>query len=200
VQNTTDATDDCYPWDNFEDLVDQPVVTDAVLAAFAWEAVAFTVEQGLNALEVFPLIVDDLFAGGNPYVEDCEIYSGMWAGGPANPGNFTFFWSDDTGPGQVGPGDSFSQTFLECWFGDSTDGTLIEGVIDHVGYTEVIDQNGLLTRIGFETAAPGSGKIGGVALGDGINPLVITETTEDGGIITPEPSISLTGRYLIVFE
>ena len=69
-----------------------------------------------------------------------------------------------------------------------------------MGYTQDIDPLGLLTRIGFETAAAGSGKIGGVGLGDGVNPLVITETIETGGTINPEPAISLTGKYYIVFE
>jgi len=197
----------CYQWDLFEDLFDSSdpnVEWYERQASFGWEAAAFIVlEQVLNALEVFPLIDEDIFAGGNQIFENCEIYSGTWPPPtPANPGGFLFSWFDDAANGQVGPGDSFRQTFQECWFGDSTDGTLIEGVIDYVGYTEVINQLGLLTRIGFESAAPGSGKIGGVAFGDenGNNPLVITETTEDGGNITTEPPITLTGRYLIVFE
>lgn len=205
VQGTSDMSDACYPWDNFEDLVDQPI-TDAVLAAFAWEAIAFTVDQALNALEVFPLIVDDVFAGGNSLFANCEIYSGNWLG-PApepgsNPGGFFFRWFDDSANGWVGPDDSFRQDFDDCWIGD-TDGTLLEGIIDYVGYTQVIDQNGLLTRIGFETAAPGSGKIGGVAFGDefGNDPLTIIETSEDiNGDITTEDPITLTGRYLIIFE
>ena len=204
VQGTTDMTDACYPWGAFEDLVDQLVVTDAVLAAFAWEIIDFTVDQARNALEVFPLIVDDSFGGANTLFENCDMYAGTWpAPAPPNPGDFLFSWFDDSGNGQVGPGDSFRQDFNDCWFGDSTDGTLLEGIIDYVGYTEVIDQNGLLTRIGFESAATGSGKIGGVAFGDelGNNPLVITETTEDiGGNITTEDPLILTGRYLIVFE
>lgn len=197
VQGTTDMTDGCYLWDAFEDLTDNPGISDAALASLAWEAIAFTVDQALTALEVFPLIVDDVFAAlGNPFSESCEMYSGMWAGGPVNPGNFTFGWLDDTGNGRTGPGDSFSQTFNDCWFGDLTDGTLLNGSIDYVGYTQDIDQNGLLTRIGFETAAPGSGKIGGVAF----NSLVLTETIEDNNTIATEPPITLTGRYLIVFE
>ena len=203
VQGTTDATDDCYLWDAFEDLADNPGDNDAALASLAWEAITFTVDQALNTLEIFPLIVDDLFAFGNPISESCDIYSaidwvGEWVGvNPANPGGFTFFWVDDTGNGRVGPGDSFSQTFNECWFGDpNDDGTLLDGSIDYVGFTQVIDQNGLLTRIGFETAAQGSGKIGGVAF----DSLVITETTKLGDDITTEDPITLTGRYLIVFE
>jgi len=68
VQGTTDDTDGCYPWDTFEALADNPEISgDAALASLAWEAVAFIVEQGSNALEVFPLIVDDVFATlGNP--------------------------------------------------------------------------------------------------------------------------------------
>jgi hypothetical protein len=112
----------------------------------------------------------------------------------ANPGGFTLDWLDDNNDNQVGPGDSFRQTFADCWFGDSTGGTLLNGGIDYVGYTEVI-QNQLLTRIGFENAAPGSGKIGGVAF----DSLVLTETIESNNIITTEPPLTMTGRYLIVF-
>jgi len=200
VQGTSDDTNGCYPWDNFEDLADNPGDSDAALASLAWEAIAFTVDQALITLEIFPLIVDDVFAVlGNPITESCETWLGGWPVNPPalNPGFFTFGWSDDSLNGQVGSGDSFSQTFNECWFGDpNDDGTLLDGSIDYVGYTQVIDQNGLLTRIGFETAAQGSGKIGGVAF----NSLVLTETTENNDIITTEDPITLTGRYLIVFE
>jgi len=208
VQVTIDLTSSCYTWDVFEDLFDDPGSTDVeVKASLAWEAIAFTLDQALNTLEVFPLIVDDVFGGGNAIFANCEIYSGNWLGPApepgANPGGFLFSWFDDSANGRVGTDDSFRQDFDDCWFGDSTDGTLLEGIIDYVGYTQVIDQNGLLTRIGFESAAPGSGKIGGVAFGDefGNNPLVITETSEDiNGDITTEAPITLTGRYLIVFE
>lgn len=208
VQVTIDATSTCYSWDDFEDLIDNLASTDVELkAAFAWEAIAFTVEQALNTLEVFPFIVDDVFGGGNAIFVNCDMYSGNWPPPPppvpTNPGGFLFSWVDDSANGRVGSDDSFRQDFDDCWLGDSTDGTLLEGIIDYIGYTQVIDQNGLLTRIGFETAAPGSGKIGGVAFGDenGMNPLVITETSEDiNGDITTEDPITLTGRYLIVFE
>ncbi len=197
VQGTSDGTDGCYTWDNFEALLDEAAVTDAVLTAFAWESIAFTVDQALTALEVFPLIVDDLFGGGNALFANCEIYSGNWpAPAPANPGGFLFTWFDDLADGQVGAGDSFRQDFDDCWLGDSTGGTLLQGSIDYVGYTEVIDQNGLLTRIGFESAVPGSGKIGGVAL----DSLAITITEQVGNDIVTEPPITLTGRYAIVFE
>ncbi|MBT8147667.1 MAG: hypothetical protein KJN90_12490, partial [Gammaproteobacteria bacterium] len=151
VQGTIDGSDACYQWDNFEDLADNPGDSDAALASLAWEAVSFTVDQGSNALEVFPLIVDDVFATlGNPITESCDTWLGGWPVNPPalNPGFLTFGWLDDSGNGRVGPGDSFSQTFNECWFGDpNDDGTLLDGSIDYVGYTQVIDQNGLLTRI-----------------------------------------------------
>jgi len=196
---TIDATSTCYSWDDFEDLAEDPGASDAALASLALEVIAFTVDQALDTLDIFPLIVDDVFADlGNPITESCDTWLGGWpVNPPLKPGFFTFSWSDDSGNGQVGPGDSFSQAFNECWFGDpNDDGILLDGSIDYVGYTQVIDQNGLLTRIGFETAAQGSGKIGGVAL----NSLVLTETTENNNIITTEDPITLTGRYLIVFE
>lgn len=208
VQVTIDLTSNCYTWDDFEDLIDAPGSTDVeVKASLAWEAIEFTVEQALNSLEVFPFIIDDVFGGGNAIFANCDIYSGNWLGPApepgANPGGFLFSWFDDSANGRVGTDDSFRQDFDDCWLGDSTDGALLEGIIDYVGYTQVIDQNGLLTRIGFETAASGSGKIGGVTFGDefGNNPLVITETSEAmNGDITTENPIILTGRYLIVFE
>ncbi|MDH3221511.1 MAG: hypothetical protein OEO19_18420 [Gammaproteobacteria bacterium] len=187
---------DCYSWDEFENLADNPGSSLVELqASFSWAAVSFIVDQGLDAGEVFPFIVDDLFAGGTSIFDSCEMFSGTWAGGPAvNPGGFTFDWLDDSGDNRVGPGDSFRQTFADCWFGDSIDGTLLNGGIDYVGYTQVI-QNELLTRLGFEIAAPGSGKIGGVSF----DSLVLTETIKANDIITTEPPLTLTGRYLIVF-
>lgn len=170
----------CYQWDVFEDLFENANDNVELLASFAWEVAEFIVlEQALNALEIFPLIVDNVFAAGNPLVENCEIYLGMM-------GDFTFFWDDIVGDNQPGSGDSFRQTFNQCWFGDGTEGTQFEGVIDYVGYTQVIDFKNLLTRIGFES----------VTFGDGVDPLVITETINSN----PEPAISLTGSYLIVFQ
>jgi len=188
----------CYSWEDFEGLLDDAGSSPEELqASLAWGAVAFIVEQGLNSLEVFPLIVDDAFAvRGNPITESCETWLGDWTNPPTlNPGYLELFWSDDAGPGQVGSGDSFSQTFNDCWFGDSTDGTLLDGSIDYVGYIEEIDFKYLLTRIGFVKAPPGSVEIGGVAF----DSLVITETTQLGNDITADSPITLTGRYLIVF-
>ncbi|MHC4962644.1 MAG: hypothetical protein ACYTGA_11065 [Planctomycetota bacterium] len=186
VEVTTEpaSTTQCFSWDDFEDLMDDPVSTDVQLkASLAWQAIAFIVDQALSTLEVFPLIVDDVFAVlGNPITELCDMYSDTWVGGPVNPGMFTFT--------KVSP-DAFLQTFSDCWFGDSNDGTLLQGIIDYADYIQVIDQLGLLTRIGF----------GSVTLGDGVDPLDITETTKDiNDDIVTEPTISLTGKYFIDFN
>lgn len=204
VQVTVDPsgpaeTVSCYEWDNFEDLFASSGVVSERQASFAWETAEFLVlGQGLSVLDVFPLILDDAFDGGTSVFESCEIYPGVWqgAGEPgANPGGFTFDWLDDSGDSQIGSGDSFRQTFTECWIGDATEGAVFNGGIDYVGYTQVI-QDQLLTRIGFEQAAQGSGKTGGVAL----DSLEIVETNQSGGDITPVPGITLNGRYLIVFS
>lgn len=198
VQVSTDPPSppsDCYLWDDFEDLVGDPASTLLEQqASLGWGAVAFITELGLTTLQVFPYIADDVFAGNNSYSEACDIYSATWAGGPPNPGDFTLDWLDDTADSQVGPGDSFRQTFNDCWAGDSGDGELLNGSIDYIGYTQVI-QNQLITRIGFENAAPGSGKIGGVAF----NSLVLTETSENNNVITTDTPMTFTGKYLIAF-
>lgn len=174
-------TGTCYSWIDFEDLVDDATSSaEELQASLAWEALAFIVEQGLNSLEVFPLIVDNVFAAlGNPLVENCEMYMGAM-------GSFTFFWDDVSNNNQPGPGDSFVQTFTDCWFGEFTEGVLLDGGIDYVGYIQVIDFKNLLTDIGFES----------VTLGDGIDPLDLTETDNN----VAEPTISLTGSFRIVFE
>jgi len=189
----TTPTVECYTWEVFEGLLDDAGSSPEELqASLAWGAVAFIVEQGLNSLEVFPLIVDDVFAvRGNLITESCETWDDWPVNPPTlKPGYFTFFWDDVAGPGQVGSGDSFSQMFDDCWFGDLTDGTLLDGSIDYVGYIQEIDFNYLLTRIGFVSV-----EIGGVDF----DSLVITETTQLGNDITADSPITLTGRYLIVF-
>jgi len=185
----------CYQWDNFEDLFDSSSINVERYerqASFAWEAAEYIVlEQSLNVLEVFPSMVDDVFAANNPLSDDCEIYSGDWDNGPSvNPGNLEFYWGDDNTNSQIGPGDSLSQSFNECWLGDTSEGVLIEGVIDHVGYVEEIDYKGLLTRIGFNY----------VELGNGSDPIVFTETTNENNDVVTDLSISLIGKYVIDFN
>ncbi|MDJ0881788.1 MAG: hypothetical protein QNJ56_09075 [Gammaproteobacteria bacterium] len=186
----TSTTTNCYSWSDFEDLTDNPGASDDALAALVFEVVTFIVEQGLNTLEVFPLLVDDVFATTNPLFDQCEDYEGSWVGGPPVPGGFELLWDDANSNSQVGPGDSLSQTFTECWLGDVEEGVLINGMIDHEGYLEVIDSLGLLTRIGFNY----------VELGSGLAPIVYTGTTNVGGIIETDPPLSITGRFAIDFN
>ena len=180
----------CFTWDDFEALADNPE-SEGGLISLIWQSMAFIVDQALNTLEVFPPMVDDVFALTNPVTDACEIFSGNWIGGPSvNPGDMQFFWDDDNSNNQVGPGDSLSQTFNECWLGDNSEGVLIEGMIDYVGYLEEIDNLGLLTRIGFDY----------VELGSGIDPIVFTETVNDNNEVITSTPMSLIGRYAIDFN
>jgi hypothetical protein len=196
---------DCYSWDSFENLVDHPEAStlQQIQASLGWGAIEFTLEQAAYSMLVFPLIDEDIFAYATAYYESCDTYSATWNAGPPNPGGFLLEWMDDQDNGSPGPGDSFRLDFQNCWYDDQGDNidTLLNGIIDFVGYTEVV-QNNVITRIGFEAPAVSSGKIGGVAYGDeyGNNPLVISETIEEDGEITVDSTVTLSGRYLIVFE
>lgn len=199
---------DCYTWSEFEGLLDNAESTDIeILAALGWNAIVFTLEQANYSMQLFPYIDEDYLPNpGTAYYEECDAYAATWTDSPPpiNPGGFFVDWLDDVANGIPGPGDSFRLEFNHCWLdeeGDNID-TYLRGSIDFVGYTEVVNQDNVITRIGFETAAEGSGKIGGVAYGDESfgQPLTISETIESGGVISIDNETSLTGRYLIVFE
>jgi len=201
--STDPATEEvCYPWDTFEDLLDSEKDEIGALASLGWSAISFTLEQGEYALDAFEVIdiYEEILATGDPLLEQCDAYAANWPDGPPNPGDTLFSWVDDNVNGEVGPGDSFRQEFESCWYDDPDDDIdeLIDGVIEFVSYTEVVS-NDLITRIGFEGAT--NARTGGVRYGDelGNDPLVITETIEQDGTITPDEPITLTGQYVIVF-
>lgn len=192
----------CYPWDAFEELENTAESGIERLAALGWSAINFTLEQGEYALQAFAIIdaYEEILATGDPFLEQCDAYAADWPGGPPNPGDFLFGWVDDNGDGEIGPGDSFRQEFESCWYDDPEDDIdeLIDGVIEYVSYTEVVAGN-LITRIGFEGTT--NSRTGGIGYGDelGNDPLVLIETIEQGGTITPDDPITLSGRYVIVF-
>lgn len=207
IQVTIDQTISCHSWNEFESWIDDPETRTLQQrqASFGWGAVEFTLEQIEYSLLVFPLVDEDYLTNPDTsYYEPCDSW-GAWPVGspPVNPGSLFLDWSDDFANGEPGPGDSFRLEFNHCWIdeeGDNID-TLLNGIIDLVGYTEMVE-NDIITRIGFEAPAVGSGKTGGVAYGYGDNfenPLVITETIEENGDITTHTPITLSGRYYIVF-
>ncbi len=199
---------DCYPWNEFEDLMENPGSSDVeIIASLGWNAIELMLEQAGYSMQVFPYIDEDYLTNpGTNYYEQCDAFAASWPDGPpVNPGGFFITWYDDLANGVPGPADSFRLEYNHCWLDDEGDNidTYFRGVIDFVGYTEVVD-NDIITRIGFETAAEGSGKIGGAAYGWGDDfenqPLVISETVESDGVISIDNELTLTGRYLIVFS
>jgi hypothetical protein len=209
VQVTIDETISCYTWNEFEDLMDdtEAITRQQLQAALGWSAVAFTLEQAEYSLQIFPLIDEDNLPNpGTAYYEACDAWSD-WpdTAPPVNPGSILLTWYDDLADGEIGPSDSFQLEFNHCWKDAEDDDidSLSNGIINFVGYVEEVE-NGIITRIGFETPAVGSGKIAGVAYGDGDNleilPLVISETIEVDGQILVDNTLTLSGRYLIVFS
>ncbi len=199
--STDPATEEvCYPWDVFEELLDNVEIVYEALASVGWGAINFTLEQAGYTLDVLPLLDETVFATGDTVTEDCDAYAANWPGGPPNPGVTTLTWIDDSGDGELGPGDSFRQEFDSCWLNEADDNIddLLDGIIEYVSYTEVVDQ-GVTIRLGFEGTT--NGRIGGVGYGDelGNDPLVLTETIEQDGTITTDAPTTLSGRYVIVF-
>lgn len=180
----------CRTWDELDALLDGDPTPAEALAARGWSAVELTVGQADLALAAFEYI-----ARGGQGTLPCEAYGASWPGGPSNPGWFTFRWLDDSQDGTMGPGDSFRQEFTECWTSGPAAGvgTLVDGTVEFVGYTEVVER-GMITRIGFEGETL-AGRVGGLAY----DAFTIVETAEAGGVVAADDPVVLDGRFVLAF-
>ena len=141
-------------WSQFEDLLDDNTAPAwQKRASLAVQALQFVYIRAFDIASVFDLINASLEA--NIQTTDmCDEFPGVPPGGVAQ-GMSVLTW---LGSGSIQPGDSFRWDFTDCWFDDLTSARdeYLNGGIDLIGYTEVID-NDTITRIGFEPfqASPG---------------------------------------------
>ena len=110
-----------------------------------------------------------------------------------DPGRFDFYWIDGFANGEVGPGDSFSWVFFDYWLDDpfTAPNPWYQGRIELWGYTEVLDANDRLVRIGFEPF----GGLGGVSFED----LQLGEVWFEDGEGRLETNTTWNGTVTIVF-
>lgn len=181
-----------YDWDALEDALDAGAMapTEVAVAGLASGGVRVMIELMGMVVESFDLIDDDLI-----YYNPFTVYGDGFAPthvappGVEDPGFFTLGWDDAPGAGfdEVGPGDSFEWNFWDYWeddpFEDYDD--FYVGRILLENFTEVLDANDRLVRIGFEPSA----QPGGVTFDDftrgevdlfGTMPQVHLDTTFNG--------------------
>lgn len=161
----------------------------------AWSAriVEFFIEQADEVTKTLEFISNGSLPIRNPLSLICMTFPGTPPAGVLNPGNYDFTW---LGSGTIKSGDSFNWNFADCWFDDvDDDDELVTGNIDLVNYTEVVDANNRLIRIGYET-------VGQVPGGLSYNSLTIAETQENPPrtfSIDPWHTMTVTGGFSIVF-
>ena len=112
------------------------------LGAFAFSALEFLVQQGFRCIEGFGLIADhedelNVLGPGVPVVIAGDVYPPT-----QQAGVLEFAWHDTGEPlsaGQIGPGDGFTSTFVDCWRDDPDDDVdeRLDGTIDYFGYGEI---------------------------------------------------------------
>jgi hypothetical protein len=186
-----------YSWEAFEELLDsEEAEIWEQKASFSFGIIRFLLEQMGQVVEAFDLIDENenRLLSVNPVEEYCDAFSQFSLtppGGVDDQGTAQFGWYDDLDDGEVGPGDSFSILFTDCWQNDEDDDIdeLLQGGLDFSGYVEnieLINDVETLTNIGFEEVE--------------FTNLVIDETECDGEACTMEDgATTLTGTFTISF-
>jgi len=185
-------------WNEFDEYFDNGVEAYGRIASFAYSVLRFMYEQGDNAISSLEYLDenDTLLQQQGSITEDCDIYpSGLVPPPVSNPGTSIFTWTDDTGNADVGPGDSFRWDLTECWDNDASDDfdLLFDGVIKLNNYTEVVDANNVVTRIGFDSF----GGVSGVVYENLV--LTETETTSTNVLLDPD-AMTLNGGFSMIFS
>jgi len=189
-----------HTWEAFEALLENEKADEwEKKASFSFNIVGFLLEQMEYAVNAFNLIDEneDRLLSVNPVTESCDSFSGAGLTAPAgleDPGTADFSWEEGTAgadDGEVGPGDSFSMDFDDCWNNDPEDDfdDLIQGGLDFTGYMENIETVAdveTLTGIGFEEIT--------------FRNLVLSETYTEGDVCTLEGNpTTITGTFSIWF-
>ena len=168
-------------------------------AAPDWQHRAALTIQALEYLylHAFDMIsalnhIDDTLPANNPDTIECEEFPGI---PPASvtQGMSVLTW---LGSGDLKPGDSFRWQFSGCWLHDtfSDRDEYLDGGIDLLGYTEVIDNN-TITRIGFEPFQSGDG---GVVFDNFVIQGLIQFQPGDYAFDISSP-VTLNGGFVLVF-
>lgn len=171
-----------FTWLEFEDLYGSAAPAYQQIACFAYGARGLVFEQAGHVVEALDIITSreaELAAG--PVTVNCDPYPP--AGGV--PGTIRYAWIDSSGNGSVGPGDSFTITFSQCWVNDATDNLddLLDGTATLSNYTEL---DGPPLMIGGDMS---------------FTDFVITETEEvSPGVFTTDPNpMTINGGFQIYF-
>lgn len=135
-------------WSQFDDLIDSTAPDWQKRAALAMQALEFVYLRSFDIVKVLDLI-DDSLPSNNPKTITCDAFTGVAPVGVSNPGMAVLTW---LGSGDLQPGDDFDLQLTDCWLDESFKNRdeLLNGTIHLTGYTEVIDDNNRITRIGFE--------------------------------------------------
>ncbi len=136
--NTETFGPDSFTWAQFEDLVGSGAPEYQQIASFAYSMRGFVFEQAARMIDALEIITSrDAELAAGPVVVSCDPYPP----GSATAGTVTYTWNDDTGNGDLGPGDSFTIAYDQCWVNDPADDIdeLVNGTASLSGYTEVTD-------------------------------------------------------------
>lgn len=194
---TADEGPVALDWTQFEALDTNGSAPDWQLAAsFGYlTSITFVTDQIGLVLTAFEQIDDDLKTN-NPLVRTCDRFSDANLAAPAglpDAGTSSFGWSDTSANGDIGAGDSFEWTFDQCWSDDPVDNVdeVRDGTVDFDGYTEVVDEDSVITRIGFE----------GGQQGVSFTSLALSETVVSSGSNVPalDLTATLNGSFILVF-
>ena len=188
-------------WQEFDGMfADESAEAYERIAAFAYSVLRFMYEQGGLVISSLEYLGDnDLLLENNlSLAESCDPYPyGTTDPTVSDPGETLITWNDDSFDGSLGPGDSFLAFYTECWVNDDSDDfdQLYDGSVNLVYYVEV-EQDGVITRIGFE---PFDSATGGIDFDN----IEIIETETDASrqlvIIDQGSKLVLNGGFSMVF-
>jgi hypothetical protein len=188
-----------YTWDQFDELFENTSEEDYFrIAAFGYNVLHFMYEQSEIVITALELISEnDIQLEETGTVEqNCDTYPLPPL--PAvsyDPGLIKVNWYDADNSISIGPGDTVYLGFIECWDNDETDtiDTFFDGTVNMVNYTEV-ENAGVVTRIGFEPSASGTGGIQYDYLD-----ITETETTGSNVVFVTSETLTLSGGFSMVF-
>jgi len=185
-----------FTWAAFEDLFGSAADDWQQRASLSFLLLEFMFEQLDFVVETLGFIGDheDELQQNITVTENCDAFpQGAAPQGFLEQGTHALTWQDSSGNGEVGGGDNFTWTFTDCWDNDPNDDfdDLINGTVNLGSYTEVVDGNNRVTRVGFESPE-------GVVFTN----LVISEVEEGPpGTFTIDPNddVTVNNGFTIVF-
>jgi hypothetical protein len=201
-------------WQAFDGLLDgswEEAPEWQLIGAFAYNATLnYVFELADIGISSFDFADEELEQTGGQVVVQCDAFSDLGLSVPSSPagvpdqGQFTFAWLDDLPNGSVGPGDSFTWTFVYCLEDDPDDDidTMLNGEVGLNDFTEVYEQRAAgetLTRIGWEGLGV-AGRPGGMEFRD-LEQWEVYDADGDGAgtAAAAELTSTVNGRMTLVF-